>query len=172
MMTILKYEKIPARFIPWRDIYLDIAQMLITHIQTDTIEVLHFGSTSAKVGGKGIIDLSVLYERGQLENAVSHLMSLGFQHQNSIKPFPENRPRKDGAVMYEGKKYLIHAHVIEQHSKEHQNQLAYKQYLLNTPAARKKYEQTKQGILAQGVCEQEAYGDLKSPFVKSFLTQR
>lgn len=172
MIEILKYEKRPAEFKSWDSIYLEVAKHLIEHIQTDTIDVLHFGSTSAKVGGKGIIDLSVLYEKGQLDLAVEHLKNLGFQNQYSVKPFPENRPRKDGAVMHEGNKYLIHAHAIEKHSKEHQNQLAYKQYLLNNPAARKEYEQTKKGILAQGISEQEVYGDLKSPFVKSFLTQR
>ena len=37
--------------------------------------------------------------------------------------------------------------------------------------ARKEYEQTKQSIFANGINEQEAYGALKSPFVKSILNQ-
>lgn len=169
-MKILKYQKIQAEFKPWREVYLEVANKLVEHIQTADIEVLHFGSSSAKVGGKGIIDLSILYKSDQTDLAVKHLKCLGFQDQASSKPFPASRPRKDGAVMYQGEQYLIHAHVIEKHSQEHKNQIAYKQYLLANPNARKEYEQAKQAILAQGISEQEAYGDLKSPFVKSILS--
>ncbi len=168
-MRILKYEKIEARFTPWNEDYFHVANALIDFIRTDIFDVLHIGSTSAMVGGKGIIDLSILYERDQLDLAVKHLKSLGFQDQISNNPFPNERPRKDGAVIFNEKKYLIHAHVIRKGSIEHRKQLKYKDFMLSNPNAREKYEESKKLILEQGIVDQEEYGKQKSPFVKAVL---
>ncbi|OYD24993.1 GrpB family protein [Oceanimonas baumannii] len=168
-MQILKYKKIEAGFTPWSSEYLEVAQFVMDNIQTERFKVIHFGSTSFKVGGKGIIDLSVLYKEGDLDAAVEHLMGLGFQDQVSDQPFPPSRPRKDGAVLHNGKEYYLHIHVIQDGSEVHSKQEQYKAYMLNNPDARKEYEQSKQSILAAGVTEQEAYGKQKSPFVKSVL---
>lgn len=168
-MEILKYRKVEASFNPWTPSYLEVAQSIINLVSTDKVEVIHIGSTSFRVGGKGIIDLSVLYKSGDLDLAVNHLIDLGFQDQISNKPFPPERPRKDGTVLFKGKEYLVHVHVIEFESEEHKKQVQYKNYMLNDPAAREKYELSKKSIIANGVTEQESYGKEKSPFVKSVL---
>lgn len=59
-MEILKYEKTDASFTPWSSRYIDVAQSVINFISSNRFEALHIGSTSFKVGGKGIIDLSLL----------------------------------------------------------------------------------------------------------------
>lgn len=168
-MLINKYQKIQAQFKPWSQAYLIVANQLIKFIQTTELEVIHIGSTSAMVGGKGIIDLSLLYDDNFTE-AVERLKMLGFQDQVSQKPFPDNRPRKDGSVIVDGEEYFIHVHVIKKGSEEHKKQLQYKEYMLNNPDERIKYENSKKAILAKGINEQEAYGKLKSPFIKSVLT--
>jgi GrpB-like predicted nucleotidyltransferase (UPF0157 family) len=168
-MKILKYKKIDASFSPWTSVYFDVAQAVIDFICLEQLEVIHIGSTSFKVGGKGIIDLTVLYKNNDLELATEHLSELGFQDQISIKPFPPERPRKDGAVNLNGKVYYLHVHVIASGSDEHKKQLQYKNYMLNNSAARKEYEFSKKGILSNGITDQEIYGEQKSPFVKSLL---
>ncbi|WP_448550512.1 GrpB family protein [Thalassotalea fusca] len=170
-MEILKYKKIKAGFTPWSPVYYEVAQSVMKFIRTERLEVIHIGSTSFKVGGKGIIDLSVLYKNGDLNFAVNHLIELGFQDQISKKPFPPERPRKDGAVLFKGKEYFLHVHVIANESDEHKKQEKYKKHMLNDSIAREKYELSKTSILANGVTEQEAYGKQKSPFVKSVLEQ-
>ncbi|OOE48049.1 GrpB family protein [Salinivibrio kushneri] len=171
MITLEPYQLVDASFSPWRPIYLDVAQALSDHISTPRIEVLHFGSTSAKVGGKGIIDLSILYFPGEREKAIIHLYALGFQDQHSKQPFPEHRPRKDASVIYQDERFLVHAHVIEKDSDEHHRQIAYKQYLLDNPSVRIEYENKKRAILAQGVRDQDAYVKQKAPFVKGVLAE-
>ncbi|SIN90812.1 GrpB family protein [Salinivibrio sp. ES.052] len=168
-MKIDTYQIVPASFSPWRSIYLEVAAALAQYIATSRIDVLHFGSTSANVGGKGIIDLSILYFPGERENAVAHLYALGFQDQHSKQPFPEHRPRKDASVTYQGERFLIHAHVIEKDSDEHHRQMAYKQYLLDNPGVRAEYEEKKRAILKAGVSEQDSYVKHKAPFVKAVL---
>ncbi len=168
-MDILKYKKIEANFIPWSSIYLSVAQSVIDFISLEQFEVLHIGSTSFMVGGKGIIDLTVLYRNNDLHLAVQHLSKLGFQDQISVKPFPANRPRKDGAVLVNGKEYFLHVHVIAYGSDEHNKLEQYKSYMLNNPAARKEYESSKKTIILNGITDQEEYGKQKSPFVKVVL---
>ncbi|MDP2562444.1 GrpB family protein [Psychrobium sp. 1_MG-2023] len=168
-MKILPYRKIAASFNPWTPAYLEVAQQLIDYLATERFSVIHFGSTSFKVGGKGIIDLSILYPSGELDSAVTHVLNRGFQDQVSDKPFPPERPRKDGAVFVDGTMFYIHLHVIEHGSENHRKQLAYKTHMLANTEARVDYEASKKKILANGVTEQEAYGEQKSPHVKSVL---
>ncbi len=168
-MKILKYKKIDASFSPWTSLYFDVAQAVIDFICVDQFEVIHIGSTSFKVGGKGIIDLTVLYKNNDLALATQHLSELGFQDQISKKPFPPERPRKDGAVNLNGIVYYLHVHIIASGSDEHIKQLQYKNYMLNNSAARKEYELSKKEILSNGVTDQEVYGEQKSPFVKYLL---
>jgi len=145
-MDILKYKKIEVGFIPWSPIYFEVAKLASEFISTEKFNVLHIGSTSFKVGGKGIIDLSILYGNGELTSAVDHLHALGFQDQVSDNPFPPERPRKDGAVIVGGEIYILHVHVIENDSDEHIKQIKYKNYMLDNPEARKEYELSKKNI--------------------------
>ena len=168
-MKILKYQKIEASFTPWSASYFDVAERVIDFISTEQFEVIHIGSTSFKVGGKGIIDLSVLYKHNDLDEAVQHLLNLGFQDQISERPFPRERPRKDGAIMLNGTEYFLHVHVIQSGSDEHKKQIDYKTYMLSNPVAREEYEASKKKILANGFTDQESYGKQKSPYVKSIL---
>jgi GrpB-like predicted nucleotidyltransferase (UPF0157 family) len=168
-MKILKYKKIEASFNPWSVKYFEVAQSVIDFICTEQFEVIHIGSTSFKVGGKGIIDLSILYENNDLDKVVKHLLELGFQNQISEKPFPIERPRKDGMVIVNEKEYFLHVHVIQKGSDEHKKQIEYKNYMLNNPLAREEYESSKKQILANGFTDQESYGKQKSPYVKSIL---
>lgn len=168
-LKILPYEKIAACFKPWSEVYLDVAKTLINTIQTDELNVIHIGSTSAQVGGKGIIDLSVLYSAGSIDLAVARLSLLGFQDQISDKPFPAKRPRKDGGIIFDDRKYFVHVHVIEKDCDEHVKQVQYREYMLADSKARQAYEQSKKQILAEGIIEQEAYGKRKSVFVKDVL---
>ncbi|WP_026804519.1 GrpB family protein [Aliarcobacter lanthieri] len=170
-MQILKYEKIEATFKPWNKRYLEVAKHLIDFISTKDFEVIHIGSTSFMVGGKGIIDLSILYQNKNLDRAVNYIKSLGFQDQISENPFPKERPRKDGIVFFKNNKYIIHLHVIEKNSEEHKKQVKYKEYMLSNSKAREEYEKTKLDILNQGITNQEVYGKGKSPFIKSILSK-
>jgi GrpB-like predicted nucleotidyltransferase (UPF0157 family) len=168
-IKFIPYQLVPASFNPWRAIFLEVAQAVIAELAHPDFEFLHFGSSSFKVAGKGIIDISVLYKVGQLTKAVEHLNNIGFSDQHSNKPFPESRPRKDIAVIFKGETFQVHAHVIELGSEEHLKQVNFKTHMLNNPDARAKYEVTKQQVIADGLTLQDDYGKAKSPFVKSVL---
>jgi GrpB-like predicted nucleotidyltransferase (UPF0157 family) len=168
-MKILTYKKIAANFSPWSPVYCDVAQAVINFISLERFEVIHIGSTSFNVGGKGIIDLALLYRSNELALATQHLLTLGFQDQINAKPFPKERPRKDGAVNVNGKEYYFHIHVIANKCDEHKELLRYKNYMLDNANARKAYEDSKKIILSEGFINQDVYGKKKSPFVKAVL---
>lgn len=170
-MKILTYKKLDANFSPWSPVYLDVAQAVINFISLERFEVIHIGSTSFKVGGKGIIDLTLLYKENELALATQHLSTLGFQDQINLKPFPAERPRKDGAVNVNGKEYFLHIHVIAHSCDEHKELVRYKNYMLDNPTARTAYENSKKTIIFDGFIDQDVYGKKKSPFVKSVLNK-
>ncbi|TLX45714.1 hypothetical protein C1E24_17530 [Pseudoalteromonas phenolica] len=170
-IKFIPYQLVPASFNPWRVIYLDVAHAVIAELAHPDFQFLHFGSSSFEVAGKGIIDISILYKPGQLTEAVEHLKSIGFRDQHSNKPFPENRPRKDIAVIFKNETFQVHAHVIELGSEEHLKQVNFKTHMLNNPDARAQYEATKQRVIADGLTVQDDYGKAKSPFVKSVLQE-
>ncbi|AXQ97752.1 GrpB family protein [Pseudoalteromonas piscicida] len=168
-IEFVPYQLIPASFNPWREVFLEVAEEAMAALAHSELELLHFGSSSFKVAGKGIIDISVLYKPGQLAQAVEHLKSLGFADQHSDNPFPDTRPRKDIAVMYQGELFQVHAHVIEKGSEEHMKQERFKAYMLSNPEARAEYETQKQLAIAKGIASQDEYGKAKAPFVKRTL---
>jgi GrpB-like predicted nucleotidyltransferase (UPF0157 family) len=171
-ITFSPYQLVPASFNPWRPIFIDVAEAVIAKLKHPDFEFLHFGSSSFKVAGKGIIDISMLYQPGSLELAVKYLNDFGFLRQHSQKPFPDTRPRKDIAIIYLGVTFQVHMHVIEKNSAEHQKQSHFKTYMLENPQARDEYESQKRRILEQGLSHQDDYGKAKSPFVKGILSKR
>ncbi|RRS07088.1 hypothetical protein EAG18_18945 [Pseudoalteromonas sp. J010] len=170
VIEFVPYKLVPASFNPWREIFIEVADEVIKKIAHPELRFLHFGSSSFKVAGKGIIDISVLYQPGQLTKAVAHLTKLGFENQHSDKPFPPTRPRKDIAVRFQGELFQIHAHIIEQDSEEHHKQVQFKAYMLDNVKARSEYEEQKRQIIAQGIAQQDDYGKAKAPFVKRTLS--
>ena len=65
--------------------------------------------------------ISILYQKGDLNKAVSYLDQIGFEQQHSNAPFPDGRPKKDIGIIYKNENFQVHAHVIEINSETHQN---------------------------------------------------
>src|SRR5262245_42794007 len=104
-MRILPYIPKPAEFRAYDSQVAEVAHLLVNAIQHEDpqLQVEHVGSTSVpNCGGKGVIDLAVLYREGFLAPARAVLDRLGFQKQTGPEPFPESRPMRVGAVEHDG----------------------------------------------------------------------
>lgn len=170
------YHLKPASFASFDPIFLPIAKAIISQLNHKDYEYLHFGSTSFGAGGKGIIDLSLLYQVSKdsekidvIRNSIEFLTRHGFSPQHSAKPFPITRPRLDIGVSYNHKIYQVHLHVIEKNSKEHKQQLYFKGKMQSDPQLLRRYEQIKQSIIRSGLDDQDSYGKSKGYFVKDVL---
>jgi GrpB-like predicted nucleotidyltransferase (UPF0157 family) len=130
------------------------------------LSVEHIGSTAVPgCAGKGIVDLMVLYPPGHLPRAKQALDQFGFQRQSTRDPFPEDRPMRVGAVVYGGKQFRIHAHVLAADAAEAATLRAFRDRLRADAEYRAAYEACKRRILAAGVTDSVAYAEAKGEFI-------
>jgi len=174
-MRILPYIQMPAEFRGYDAQFAEVAELLISAIQRamPQLHVEHVGSTSVpSCGGKGIIDLAVLYPEGLLGPARAALDNLGFQKQGGPEPFPETRPMRVGCVEHNRRSFQIHAHVIALDSAEHGELVWFRDTLRGDSGIRRGYEERKRAILALGVEDSIEYCKAKGPFITAILDQR
>jgi GrpB-like predicted nucleotidyltransferase (UPF0157 family) len=171
-MRILPYFEGPAEFRPYDPAVAEMARTLgeaVREIEA-RLQVEHVGSTSVPgCGGKGIVDLAVLYPQGLLATARSVLDGLGFQKQGGPEPFPEERPMRVGGIAHAGRSYRIHAHVVELDGDEHHAMVWFRDRLRGDAALRQRYEARKQSILAMGINDALEYCKAKGDFVTEVL---
>ncbi len=174
-MRILPYFSTPAEFRAHDAEGAEIARQLRGAIQSAEAElqVEHVGSTSVPgCGGKGIIDLAILYPQGLLARARAVLDGLGFQKQGGPEPFPENRPMRVGCVEHDGRPFRIHAHVIALGSEEHGELVWFRETLRGDSALRQSYEERKRAVLAMGIEDPLEYCKAKGAFITDALNER
>jgi malonyl-CoA/methylmalonyl-CoA synthetase len=166
------YDQSPAVFAPYDSRTSEVARLLAEAIEKKNphIAVDHIGSTSVPgCSGKGIIDLAVTYNAGDLEQAKAALAAIGFQPQTGREPFPETRPMRVASVTALGGVFRIHAHVIERDGTEHRELKAFRDALRRDPQLRAAYEDAKQQILQQGIIDSLDYCNAKGAFIERTL---
>jgi ribosomal-protein-alanine N-acetyltransferase len=171
-LTILLHQRHPAAFLPYNPRFADVAARLGNEIREvePILRVEHVGSSAVPgCGGKGILDLLVMYPPNGLEAAKRALATLGYQHQPHRNPFPEDRPMRVGRVEYDGAEFNIHAHVVAEDSVEAADLIRFRDRLRSDPALRAAYEAEKKRILVAGVLDSTDYSEIKGAFVQREL---
>jgi GrpB-like predicted nucleotidyltransferase (UPF0157 family) len=171
-MRILRYFPAPAEFRPYQPQAAEAARRICgaIHRVAPELQVEHIGSTAVPdCGGKGIIDLAVLYRDGCLVPARAVLDGLGFQKQTGPEPFPESRPMRVGSVEHDGHAFRIHAHVVAFGSDEHRQLVWFRDALRASPELRHRYEERKRAILALGINDSHEYCKAKGIFITDAL---
>jgi GrpB-like predicted nucleotidyltransferase (UPF0157 family) len=174
MIRIDPYFSAPAEFGAYDPEAAEAARLLARAIGDvePILQVEHIGSTSVPgCGGKGIIDLMVLYPDGLLARARAALDLLGFQKQDGPEPFPEERPMRVGSIRPGKQRFRIHAHVIAQNSEEHGELVWFREALRARPALRESYEERKRAILASGIQDSIEYCKAKGVFIDEVLNK-
>ena len=154
-------------FIEWSPVYLEVADKITKYIQkaSHAVKVHHVGSTSIPdCGGKGSIDLAVVYQQGQLEIVRNIIDGLGFQKQKTRNPFPESRPMRTGAIDYDGQLFKVHVHILQKDSEEFAEMLRFRDSLEKDDVNRLEYVKLKKRILEAGVKDSIQYSELKGAF--------
>jgi GrpB-like predicted nucleotidyltransferase (UPF0157 family) len=171
-IEILHYHQHTASYHDWDARAPHVAALLISAIEASNPDVIveHVGSTSVPgCGGKGIIDLMLMYPSGGLGTARDALDRSGFQHQVSRDPFPEERPMRVGALLYDGTEFRTHVHVIAADSLEVAEFRAFRDTLHHNPDLMDAYMLRKQEILAAGIVDATDYARTKGPFCQEVL---
>ena len=174
-MRVLPYSSMPAEFLTYNPAVAEIARQLRGAIRDvePKLQVEHVGSTAVpSCGGKGLIDLAVLYPAGLLDRAKVVLDELGFQKQGGPEPFPEERPMRVGCLEHGGHPFQVHAHVIALDSEEHSELVWFRDALRRDPLLRRRYEERKRAILAMGIQDSLEYCKAKGAFITNALKGR
>ncbi|CAN5655046.1 hypothetical protein BH23CHL2_BH23CHL2_29370 [soil metagenome] len=140
--------------------------------------VEHVGSSAiAGCGGKGIVDLLLMYGPGRLVAARDALDSLGFQKQLGADPFPEERPLRLGSYEYEVDVFRLHVHVVAADDPEVREQLYFRDRLNASPDLVEEYIAMKRASIAglrtkpANVAHNIAYNAGKEPFIRRILAE-
>jgi GrpB-like predicted nucleotidyltransferase (UPF0157 family) len=173
-MHILPYSSLPAEFRDYDPEAVEVVRLLKDAIESadSQLRVDHIGSTSIPgCGGKGVIDLAILYPEGHLARARTTLDKLGFQKQSGPEPFPEDRPMRVGCLEHKGRRFQIHAHVIAVDSQEYGELVWFRDRLRCDSSFRQRYEERKRAILANSIRDSLEYCHAKGEFITDALKQ-
>ncbi len=171
---LLPYHPMPAEFRPYDSRAVEPARLLCIAIRSaePALRVEHVGSTSVPgCGGKGIVDLMVLYPESFLARARIILDGMEFQKQSGPEPFPESRPMRVSCIEHAGRSFRIHAHVIAFDSKEHREMVWFRDALRASSELRGRYEAQKRAILAMGIEDSIEYCKAKGTFIAEVINQ-
>jgi GrpB-like predicted nucleotidyltransferase (UPF0157 family) len=172
MFEVGKYEHGPATLADYDSRAPKVAQLLIDAIQQrdPRIVVDHVSSTAVPgCRGKGVIDLAVTYNAGDLEVAKAEVDALGFQKQSGRDPWPEARPMRVASAIALGGSFQVHAHVIERDGTEHRELIGFRDALRRDTHLLIAYEKTKEEILARGIIDSLDYSRAKNSFITMAL---
>lgn len=169
-MKIRPYSKKPVTIYKWHPRYLQIADSMKTFLsqRIADVKIYHFGSTSIPgCDGKDILDFILTYKKYNLNRIKKQVDHLGFQKQISRNPFPESRPMRTGSVLYKGRLYRIHLHIICEQSSEIDRILSFRDILIDNPALKQQYINLKHKIVKRGILDPTDYCQAKKSFIDS-----
>lgn len=166
-MKIETYQSAPPKFLPWDPEFPVVAGKLGALLlnEVEGIEVEHVGSTSVpECGGKGVVDLLVLFRPGELDRVREAVDALGFQKQKGGHLFPEERPMRVGAIEHHGRFYRCHLHLLVSGCEEVERLIRFREDLRAHPGQRQSYMEIKKQIIQKQIDDPEEYTDQKALF--------
>jgi 5-(carboxyamino)imidazole ribonucleotide synthase len=176
MPPIGRYPTQPAHVEDWDQrvvgAHRRVADLINTH--RPDLRVEHTGSSAVPdLPGKGVLDLGIETEPGDVPNVVALLHELGFQPQSNANAFPPTRPLLVGSIEHEGKLFRIHAHVVPRghrvFGRDHARDLAFRDALRSDPDLRAEYAARKREIVSEGTFSGYRYSMAKTEWIRTTL---
>ena len=162
-VVVLPYDE------QWRQDFLRIQAELTNTLGQLTIGIEHVGSTSVQgLSAKPIIDIDVIIkDYTVLENVVSALREIGYQHEGNLGIVGRE------AFKYDGKEHLQkhHLYVCPEDSPELKRHIAFRDYLRTHPDAVREYSHIKEEAVKQFPDDIERYIGYKSPFIEKIYAE-
>jgi 5-(carboxyamino)imidazole ribonucleotide synthase len=167
------YERRTAEVHAWDPAAVDVARRVSELIRErrPALVVEHIGSTAVPgLPGKGIVDLSIETDPGEIPGIVAMLYELGFQPQPGPDPWPPTRPMPVGSIRHDGKEYRIHLHV-QPKGGDFPRDIAFRDALRNDPELTRRYTELKLGITQGGAVDGFRYTHSKTTWILGVYRQ-
>lgn len=171
-LFVCRYSYRPAAYYEYDSRAPRVAALIKALIEAEDarLAVEHIGSTAVPgCGGKGIIDLLLLYEDGQIDAARAVLKRMGFQRHTGSYPFPQDRPMRVAAVRYDGTEFPVHVHLLVQGSPEIEMFRTFRDHLRADPRLIAAYTARKRAIIASELTDRLEYTEAKGVFCRQVL---
>lgn len=166
---ILPYEIQPAAYRPYDPRAPFVAEMVKGLIEGEMprIEVEHIGSTAIPgCDGKGVVDMMMLYQPGNLEASRETVERLGFVRFSAPDAHPITRPVYLGAIEYDTTLFRLHVHIIAVNAQEVADQRTFRDRLRADRSLVDAYVAKKREILERGITHGPSYADEKTEFIQ------
>ena len=153
----------------WKYDFVQIKAELANALRQLAIEIEHVGSTSVQgLSAKPIIDIDVVIkDYSELENVISALGKIGYQHEGNLGITGRE------AFKYEGKEHLRkhHLYVCPEDSQELRRHIAFRDYLKTHPDAVREYSRIKEEGAELYSDDIDRYIEHKSPFIEKIYAE-
>ena len=162
-VVVLPYDE------QWKHDFLQIKAELANVLGQLAIEIEHVGSTSVQgLSAKPIIDIDVVIkDYSELENVISALEKIGYQHEGNLGITGRE------AFKYEGKEHLRkhHLYVCPEDSQELRRHIAFRDYLKTHPDAVREYSCIKEEGAELYPDDIDRYIEHKSSFIEKIYAE-
>ena len=162
-VVVLPYDE------QWKHDFLQIKAELANVLGQLAIEIEHVGSTSVQgLSAKPIIDIDiVIKDYNGLENVISALEKIGYQHEGNLGITGRE------AFTYDGKEHLRkhHLYVCPEDSQELRRHIAFRDYLKTHPDAVREYSRIKAEGAELYPDDIDRYIEHKSPFIEKIYAE-
>lgn len=166
--VIQPYEIQPAAYRPYDPRAPRVAEIVKRLVEAEMlgVEVEHIGSTAIPgCDGKGVVDMMMLYQSGNLADARAAVERLGFVRFSAPDAHPESRPVMLGAIEYDGTLFRLHVHIIANDAEEVIKQRQFRDRLRSDRSLVEAYMAKKREILERGITHGPSYADEKTAFI-------
>ena len=162
-VVVLPYDE------QWKHDFLQIKAELTNVLGQLAIEIEHVGSTSVQgLSAKPIIDIDVVIkDYSGLENAISALGKIGYQHEGNLGIAGRE------AFKYDGKEHLRkhHLYVCPEDSPELKRHIEFRDYLKTHPDAVREYSRIKEEGAELYPDDIDRYIEHKSTFIEKIYEE-
>lgn len=150
------------------DIFLHEKKRLLESLSF-TPRIEHLGSTAIKdLGGKGIIDMYLVAEPENIENAKEEVSQAGYD----ARPNEGNEHRyvfvRDADNQF-GNKQRYHLHLCSSESEDFKNSLIFCKYLQHHQEVAKEYAKIKQRAAEEAEQSKDKYLAIKGPYIQKVM---
>lgn len=160
-VVVLPYDE------KWKQNFMEIKNELAQALGELAISIEHVGSTSVEgLAAKPIIDIDVVVEKENINDAISALKSIGYIHEGDL-----GIPGRE-AFTYEGKAHLQqhHLYVCPEDSLELKRHLAFRDYLRVHQEAVDEYGKIKMEAAKLYPEDIDKYIEYKAPVIEKIYS--
>jgi len=153
----------------WKQDFISISNEIRDALGELALRIEHVGSTSVPgLSAKPVIDIDVVIrDDSMLEEVVSRLAKIGYQHEGSLGIAGRE------AFGYEGKEHLKehHLYVCPEDSPELKRHIAFRDYLRSHPDAVQEYSRIKEEAASLYPYDIDQYIGHKSPVIEKIYKE-